>query len=124
VDRELKKQWKPKIEAFYTQAAALAPMLDVTYSGRNEYRSVIEDWCRQNNVDLGYHLSISTLPTTLTRQIVNQDDHHLRIPMMALVIHAIDGKRKIETKEDLSKIKSAYNRLMNKALSMYETKEV
>jgi hypothetical protein len=43
---------------------------------------------------------------------------------MALVIDDIGGKRVIESKEDLMKIRSAYNRLMNKALGMYETKEV
>jgi hypothetical protein len=43
---------------------------------------------------------------------------------MALVIADIGGQRKIESKEDLSSIRAAYNRLMNKLLGMYETKEV
>jgi hypothetical protein len=55
---------------------------------------------------------------------VEQEDHPLRVPLMALVIDDIGGKRVIESKEDLMKIRSAYNRLMNKALGMYETKEV
>jgi len=43
---------------------------------------------------------------------------------MALVINDIGGKRAIESKDDLMKIKSSYNRMMNKLLGMYETKEV
>ena len=126
VDKELKKQWKASIDAFYTQAAALAPMIDTTWNGRHEYRQVISEWCKDNAQDAPpmYHGSIHQLPPTLVRQIVAQEDHPLRIPLMSLVIDDIGGKRVIESKDDLMKIKSAYNRLMNKALGMYETKEV
>ena len=121
VNKELKKQWKPLIEAFYIQAAALAPMLDTSWNGRHEYQQTINAWCNENRISFGYGVS---LPLTVSRAIVEQEDHELRIPLMALVISDIGGKRAIETKEDLSRIKSAYNRLMNKVLGMYETKEV
>jgi len=124
VDKELKQQWKGRIESFYIQAAALAPMLDTTWKGRNEYRTVITEWCKENGLNVPQHGGINQLPNTLVRQIVEQADHPLRIPLMALVIDDIGGKRVIETKDDLMKIRSAYNRLMNKALGMYETKEV
>jgi hypothetical protein len=124
VDKELKRQWKSKIDAFYTQAAALAPMLDTTWNGRNEYRTAITDWCKENKIEVPQYGGLNQLPSTLVRQIVEQDDHELRIPVMALVIDDIGGKRVIENKDDLMKIKSAYNRLMNKSLGMYETKEV
>lgn len=124
VDKELKKQWKAKIDAFYVQAAALAPMLDTTWSGRNEYRTVIQEWCKANGVDVAYHLSVGNLSPQLARTIVTDDSHELRIPLIALVVAEIGGKRAIENKDDLLKIKSAYNRLMNKVLGMYETKEV
>jgi hypothetical protein len=58
------------------------------------------------------------------RQIVEQAEHPLRVPLMALVIDDIGGKRKIESQDDLRSIRAAYNRLMNKALGMYQTKEV
>jgi hypothetical protein len=124
VDKELKKQWKAKIDAFYIQAAALAPMLDTTWNGRHEYRSVITDWCKENGFDAPTYGGINQIPNTLVRQIVEEAEHPLRVPLMALVIDDIGGKRVIESKDDLMKIRSAYNRLMNKALGMYETKEV
>ena len=124
VDKELKKQWKGRIEAFYIQAAALAPMLDTTWNGRNEYRSVVADWCKENKVDFPNYGGLSQMPSALARQIVEQDDHPLRIPLIALVVDKIGGTRPIETKDDLMEIRSAYNRLMNKVLGMYETKEV
>lgn len=125
VNKELKKQWKGRIEAFYIQAAALAPMLDTTWSGRDDYRRIITEWSMDNkmNVIPQYH-GLKGVPSTLMREVVEQEDHALRIPIMALVIADIDGKRKIESQADLSSIKSSYNRLMNKALGMYETKEV
>jgi hypothetical protein len=124
VDKELKKQWKGRIEAFYTQAAALAPMLDISWNGRNEYRINIVEWCEDHKVAIPQHGGLNQIPSALARRIVEQEDHALRIPLMALVIADIDGKRVIENKDDLMKIKSAYNRLMNKLLGMYETKEV
>jgi len=124
VDKELKKQWKERIEAFYIQAAALAPMLDITWNGRHEYRQVITEWCKDNGIDVPTYGGINQIPNTLVRQIVEEAEHPLRVPLMALVIDEIDGKRKIESQNDLSSIRASYNRLMNKALGMYETKEV
>jgi hypothetical protein len=125
VDKELKKQWKERIEVFYTQAAALAPMLDTTWSGKNEYRQVILDWCKDHKVEIVTHyMSINIIPTTLARRIVEQEDHALRVPLMALVIDDINGKREIKSQDDLRAIRVSYNRLMNKMLGMYETKEV
>ena len=124
VDKELKKHWKASIDAFYTQAAALAPMIDTTWNGRHEYRQVITEWCKENGFDAPSYGGINQIPSAVVRQIVEREDHTLRVPLMALVIDDIGGKRVIENKEDLMKIRSAYNRLMNKALGMYETKEV
>jgi len=126
VDKELKKQWKGRIEAFYMQAAALAPMLDATRNGCNEYRNVINEWCKENSLDVTTttYGGINQLPNTLMRQIMEREDHPLRIAMMALVIRDIGGKQIITSQNDLTKIKSAYNRLMNKLLGMFETKEI
>ena len=124
VDKELKKQWKERIEAFYIQAAALAPMLDTTWNGKHEYRNTINEWCKDNGIDASTYGGINQIPNTLVRQIVEEAEHPLRVPLMALVIAEIDGKRKIESQNDLSSIRASYNRLMNKALGMYETKEV
>jgi hypothetical protein len=124
VDKELKKQWKARIEAFYIQAAALAPMLDTTWNGKHEYRNTINEWCKDSGIDIPTYGGINQIPNTLVRQIVEEAEHPLRVPLMALVIDEIDGKRKIESQNDLSSIRASYNRLMNKALGMYETKEV
>lgn len=124
VDKELKRQWKPKIDAFYIQAAALAPMLGVSWKDADTYRTSVLSWCEDNNVEpmrnaIMFHLSIE-----LARQIMEREDHPLRIAMMALVIRDIGGKQIITSQNDLTKIKSAYNRLMNKLLGMFETKEI
>jgi hypothetical protein len=66
-----------------------------------------------------FHLSIA-----LARQIVEQEDHPLRIAMIALVVRNIGGKQIITSQNDLTKIKSAYNCLMNTLLGMFETKEI
>ena len=126
VNKELKKEWKPKIEAFYMQAAALAPLLDITWEAQREYNRIITTWCEDNNQKDYYYYNrgLTELTPALARQVIAQEDHPLRIPMMALMVRTIGGKRAIETKGDLTSIKSAYNRLMNKALGMFETKEV
>ena len=124
VDKELKKQWKPLIEAFYIQAAALAPMLDTSWRGRDEYSNTISDWCKGNSTEMMIHRGFSAIPEKVARLAVAQDDHELRVPLMALVIEAIDGKRTIKSQDDVRAIRAAYNRVMNKMLGMYETKEV
>lgn len=125
IDKELKKHWKPKIDAFYAQAAALAPMLDTTWHGRNLYKDVIIDWCRARGHEASrYYNTRRLIPDVVAREIVEQEDHELRVPLIALVIGDIDGKREIKSQADMSSIKSAYNRLMNQILGMYETKEV
>lgn len=124
VDKDLKRQWRKKIDAFYIQTAALAPLLNTTWSGRNDYQSVIHEWCRKHLEKGTYYYGFGNMPVELNRQIVEQEDHELRIPVMALIVHHIGGKREIATKEDLTRIKASYNRLMNKALGLYTTKEV
>jgi hypothetical protein len=124
LDKELKKQWKARIDAFYTQAAVLAPMLDTTWHGRNEYHNIISEWGNENGIDIPIWGGLNHIPTALVRGVVEQEDHPLRISLMALVIHNIGGKRAIVSKADLRAIRAAYNRLMNKALGMYEIKEI
>lgn len=123
VDKVLKKELKEPIAAFYTHAATLAPLIDTSWNGRNEYRNIIQDWCKDNNMKgIGY-FSLKDTPPNLARQVVTQDDHPLRIPMMALVVDAIGGKN-VTSEEELRTVRAAYNRLMNKFLGLYETKEI
>jgi hypothetical protein len=128
VDKELKKQWKVKIDAFYIQAAALAPMLDTSWEGKKEYYNVIADWAKERGFNVphwgGMCTMLNYVPSVLNRQIVEQEDHELRIPLIALMLDNIGGKGVVNNKNELMKIKSAYNRLMNKLLGMYEMKEV
>jgi hypothetical protein len=39
------------------------------------------------------------------------------------VIADINGKRKIESQDDVTSIRAAYNRVMNKALGFYKIEE-
>jgi hypothetical protein len=123
VDKVTKNGFRESIAAFYTHAATLAPLLDTSWNGRNEYRKIIQDWREDNPAKgIGY-FSLKDTPPSLARQVVTQDDHPLRIPMIALIVDAIGGKN-VTSEEELRTVRAAYNRLMNKFLGLYETKEI
>ena len=126
VDKDLKKQWREKIDAFYNYCAAVAPMLDLSWQGRHEYGNMIR--AHLNNTP-GANLSgvwvrnSKALPPEFMREVVSQEDHPLRVAVAAMVIDDIGGKRAIESQDDIRQIKAAYNRVMNKAMGFYKIEE-
>jgi len=123
IDKELKKQWKEHITAFYTQAAALAPMLDLSWSGIREYKTLIAERVERDG-NLAYFYNVRKIPHAVAQEIVRDAEHELRIPLVALIVKEIGGKREVRSQEDLVRVKSSYNRLMNKVLGMYKLQEV
>jgi len=124
VDKELKKQWRDKLDAFYNYCAAVAPMLDVSWSGKSEYRNLIVDWGKEQGRGMpGWIRNTSSFPTDFMREVVTQEDHPMRVAVAAYVISDIGGQRAIESQDDVRQIKATYNRVMNKALGFYKIEE-
>lgn len=126
VDKELKKQWRERLDSFYTYCAAVAPMLDVTWSGKNEYANQIKEHLiaeQKGNLRGAWVRDTKSLPVEFVREVMTQEDHPMRVALAALVISDIGGKRAIESQDDVRSIKAAYNRVMNKALGFYKIEE-
>jgi hypothetical protein len=125
VDKELKKQWRERLDTFYNYCAAIAPMIDVSWSGKNDYANMLREFEIVPGANLGgvWIRDSRSVPTGLVRQIITQEDHPMRVAFAALVIADIKGKRVIESQDDVRDIKAAYNRVMNKALGFYKIEE-
>lgn len=125
VDKELKKQWRERVDAFYTYCAAIAPMMDTSWSGRNDYSNMIREFLSVPGANLAgaWVRDSRSIPVDLMRVAVTQEDHPMRVAVAALVIADIGGKRAIESQDDIRQIKAAYNRVMNKALGFYKIEE-
>lgn len=126
VDKEAKKQWREKIDAFYQYCAAVAPMLDLSWNGRHEYLNMVGDFLTAPGANLGgvWVRDTKSLPTDLMRTVVMHEDHPLRVAVASMVVYDINGKREIESQDDVRAIRAAYNRVMNKALGLYKIEEV
>ena len=131
IDKELKKQWRPRLDAFYQYCAAIAPMLDSGWKARGEYVDQIRQYliaAKEVNqyaswVNGTWIRSMDILPKDFMRDVVSGEDHPMRIAVVSMVVHEIRGKREVKTKEDLQSIKAAYNRVMNKTMGFYKIEE-
>ena len=128
VDKDLKKQWKDKIDEFYLYMAAIVPMMDTSWGGVRDYRENIESWMKVHYSEVipgrtyGY-LSLFGIPHGLARLIVTQQDHELRPALVALIAQEIGAKREVNDIDTVRDIRGKYNRVMNKLLNMYEVKK-
>ena len=126
VDKELKKQWRERIDAFYNYCAAIAPLIDVSWSGRNEYANIVREHLNNTpgaNLRGVWVRNASSVPSEVSREIVTREDHPLRVAYAAMVIYDINGRSVIESQDDLRRIKAAFNRVMNMSLGFYKTEE-
>lgn len=128
VDKELKAQWKGKIDSFYEYMAAIVPVMEHTWQARNAYRENIAEWCKvhYSGVVLGRsygHVSLFGIPSGLARVIVTQEDHELRPALVSLIAEEIQATREVTDMDILRDMRSRYNRVMNKLLNMYEMKK-
>ena len=123
VDKELKKQWRDRIDNFYAYCAAMAPLLDTSWPSRAEYRDQIVEWRKNaaaNTIEIGWQRTTQSLPVELVREVLSDDEHPLRVAVAVFVISDINGKQQVTTQEELRTIRAAYNRVMNKALGFYK----
>jgi len=126
IDKELKKNWRERVDNFYGYCAAIAPMIQSGWQVRNEYINQITKYFDdedQGNLRGVWVRSGSDIPQDLVRAVVSDDEHSMRVAVAALIVHEIGGKREVKTKEDLQSIKAAYNRVMNKAMGFYKIEE-
>lgn len=127
VDKDEKKLWRDKLDAFYNHCAALAPMLDIGWSGRNEYTNMVREHLNNTpgaNLRGVWIRNTKSLPPEFMREVVTHEDHPLRVAVAAMVIYDIGGKRAIESQDDVRAIRAAYNRVMNQALGFYKIEKV
>lgn len=127
VDKDLKKQWREHLESFYGYCAAIAPMMDLSWDAKNEYRNQIAEWVKENlphRPPVGWVRNTYSIPPEVVRGAVSQEDHPLRVAIAAYVISDIDGKKHVESQEDVRRIRASYNRVMNRALDFYKTEEI
>ena len=124
IDKDLKKEWNARVDAFYNYCAAVAPMIDVSWSSMNEYRKQLAEWVETTVGNKTWIYNAASVPVELARAVVTDDQHQMRVAFAALTIHNIGGRRIIESKDDVRRIKAAYNRLMNKALGFYKIERV
>jgi hypothetical protein len=125
VDKELKKQWRERVDSFYAYCAAIAPMIDTSWSGKNDYANMIREHLTVPGANLAgaWVRDSRSIPVDLMRAVVTEEDHPMRVAVAALVISDIGGKRAIESQDDIRQIKAAYNRVMNKSLGFYKIEE-
>lgn len=127
VDKEVKKQWRERVDNFYTFCAAMAPMLDLSWGNRNEYANQVRQYLMDSgkgNLHGVWVRDAKSLPTDFMREVVTQEDHPMRVAVAALVVIQIGGKRIIESQDDIRSIRTAYNRLINQVLGFYKTEKV
>ena len=126
IDKALKKEWKGRIDAFYIYIAAIAPIVDTSWEALSEYSKVVMQWCEDNPrgsrlTRLGHRFLI---PVELMRQVVTQEDHPVRIAVVAAIVQDIGAKRRIDDDKDIKSIRSSYVRVINKLLALHQTEEV
>lgn len=129
IDKDTKKQMKPSIEAFYEQVQVLAPMLNAGESWRirDEYANAIVEYLRERNVEVySYWLAnkVEGIPANVTREIFTDEQHELRIPLIALVACRVGLYRVMRGTEDIKVMRATYTRLVNKILALNTTKEI
>jgi hypothetical protein len=131
IDKELKKNWHPRIHAFYNYCGAIAPVLDLGWQARAEYVDQIKEYLTEAEKVNPHPTRVSgiwirgtdSLPKDFMRAVVSDEEHPMRVAVASMVINEIHGKRTVNTKEDLQSIKAAYNRVMNKVMGFYKVEE-
>jgi len=129
IDKDTKKQMKPSIEAFYEQMQVLAPMLnmDASWKVRDEYANAIVEYLRERKVEVyAFYLinKLESIPAKLAREIFTDEQHELRIPLIAVVAHKVGLYRVMKGMEDIKSMRAAYTRTINKLLALNATKEI
>jgi hypothetical protein len=129
IDMDLKREWKPRLQAFYMFMASIVPMLDFTWATHNEYMNQIDEWKKDNGGGRTFgtawgRTTLFGMPKDVAREIVTNTEHPLRVAVAALIARETEGHREIKSEEQLREVRRKYNYVMNRFLQMQETKEV
>lgn len=123
IDKALKQQYKPAIEAFYTYIGAVAPMMQTDWGSMRTYQTAISEWAKERGYSTPYGRGWSfTMDETLARQVVMQEDHELRPALAACVWRFIKPNHdsNIWDASDFRLVRTRFNNKMNKLLNLYE----
>jgi hypothetical protein len=126
VDKERKKEWRERINAFYLYCATVGPMLDKSWWAQQVYHQQVMEWMRAQhggNIAGWWIRNAASLPAPLMRDVVGNDEHDLRVAVAAMVVKHITQAHPCP-EEAVRRTKSAYNRLMNQTLGFYKIEEV
>lgn len=112
IDRDLKKELKPKVKEFFDWMCIMAPMLQTDWSAREQYLKELSyvEW----------RLSAERLDKQLVRDIITNPEHEKRVALAGVICTILDAKR-VEDEKDLATLRTRYNSFMNKALGLYKT---
>ena len=129
IDMDLKREWKPRLQAFYMFMASIVPMLEFTWATHNEYVNQIDEWKQDHDATHAFgtawgRTTLYGIPKDIARDIVTNTEHPLRVAVAALIARETEGHREIKSEEQLREVRKKYNYVMNKFLQMQETKEV
>lgn len=115
LDKDLKKELKPKIKEFFDWMCVMAPMLQTDWSARETYLKELSyvEW----------RLSPERLDTQIMRDIIANPEHEKRVALAGLLCTLFDAKR-VEDEKDLATLRTRYNSFMNKALGLYKTEMI
>ena len=116
VDKDLKREYAPALEEFYTFMCAMAPMLRGGWSIKAEYQRQLREFATPG---VSYWQSIKACPPEPIREIVSNPDHALRPALVAVVADHVGFHRATEPKE----VRAAYVRFMNTLMGFYKTEE-
>jgi hypothetical protein len=129
IDMDLKRKWKPRLQAFYMFMASIVPMLEFSWATHNEYINQIDEWKQDQGATHAFgtqwgRTTLYGIPKEVARDIVTNTEHPLRVAIAALIARETDGYREIKSEEQLREVRKKYNYVMNKFLQMQETREV
>ena len=127
IDKELKKELKPDIEAWYEQTQILAPMLNARdYDVRHTYATSLGEYLStRNEYTSVYHIAfLRGIRSSAAREILLDHEHEMRTALMALIAYRIGLYSVMVGNKDIKDMRSAYNSTMNKLLGLSKTEEI
>jgi hypothetical protein len=124
VDKDAKKIHKAVTKEFFDWMCAIVPMLDHSWNATSTYTDQMKQWADDNNIYRKYWgIDLNELPVDKALEIMSSEDHEMRIPLAVLFNNNMDIQKATD-EAGAKRVKTAYNRNLNKLFKLYETQEV
>jgi hypothetical protein len=124
VNKDAKKIHKAVTKEFFDWMCAIVPMLDHSWQARSTYTDQMKQWADDNNIYRKYWgIDLHEIPTDKAIEIMSSEDHEMRIPLAVLFNNNMDIQKATD-EAGAKRVKTAYNRNLNKLFKLYETQEV